>query len=250
MHLIRNTIVILGLAAVAGSALAQEEEAATSFTYATYFYCDAAGQGRVDEIVKTQDAPVYDQMVKDGVITGWGWLAHHTGGKWRRILYYQAPTVDALLDAQDDMDKRFAALGDADNAEFGKICRTHDDYIWQAESGSSGKGRGEAGFSVYYGCNQSKEERADEIMAKDFAPLLDKYVAEGKFMSWGWSSHWVGGEFRRLQTMTAKDHKSLLKARGELIDEMYAEGSAAGAEFSEICGSHVDYMWNIQLETP
>jgi hypothetical protein len=69
-------------------------------------------------------------------------------------------------------------------------------------------------------------------------------------MSWGWSSHWVGGEFRRLQTMTAKDHKSLLKARGELIDEMYAEGSAAGAEFSEICGSHVDYMWNIQLETP
>ncbi|MBT8055039.1 MAG: hypothetical protein HKN57_07275 [Xanthomonadales bacterium] len=250
MHFIKNTIVIIGLAAVAGSALAQEEEAATSFTYATYFYCDAAGQERVDEIVKTQNAPVYDQMVKDGVITGWGWLAHHTGGKWRRIQYYQAPTVDGLLDAQAEIDKRFTALGDTGDAEFGKICRSHDDYIWEAKSGSSGEGRGEAGFSVYYGCDQSREMRADEIVAKDFAPLFDKYVAAGKFTSWGWSSHSVGGEFRRLQTMTAKDHKSLLKARNEMIDEMYAEGSKAGEEFASICGSHVDYMWDIQLETP
>jgi hypothetical protein len=50
--------------------------------------------------------------------------------------------------------------------------------------------------------------------------------------------------------MTAVDHKSLLAARAELIDEMYAEENKAGLEFNEICGSHVDYMWDIQLETP
>ena len=32
--------------------------------------------------------------------------------------------------------------------------------------------------------------------------------------------------------MTAANHKALLKARGELIDEMYAEGNAAGEEFT------------------
>lgn len=250
MHLIKNAMVFIGLAAIASSALAQETEAPTSFTYATYFYCGADGQDRADEIVKKQDAPVYDQMVKDGVITAWGWLAHNTGGQWRRILYYQAPSIDGLLDAQQEMDKRFGALPGADNKEFQAICRLHDDYIWEAESGSSGKGRGPAGFSVYYHCDESKEDRADEIVAKDFAPILDKYVAEGKFTSWGWQSHWVGGEYRRLQTMTASDFKSLLKARGELIDEMYAEGSKAGEEFTSICGSHADYMWDIQIETP
>jgi len=203
----------------------------------------------VDEIVKKENAPVYDQMVKEGLISGWGWLAHHTGGKWRRLQYYQAPTVAALLDAQAEMEKRFEAAGD-DDMEFGKICNAHDDYIWEVESGSSGKKRGAAGFSVYYRCDESKEERADEIFAKDFGPILDKYVADGKLASWGWSSHWVGGAFRRLQTMTASDHKSLLAARADLIDEMYADGSKAGEEFNAICGSHSDYMWDIQLETP
>jgi hypothetical protein len=142
-------IAILSLIAVAVPALAQEEEkASTSFTYATYFYCDPTGEERVDEIVKTINAPVYDQMVKDGVITGWGWLAHHTGGKWRRIQYHQAGSLGALLDAQDEMDKRFADTDQAADKEFGKTCRGHDDYIWEAEAGSSGDSRGAAVKSV------------------------------------------------------------------------------------------------------
>ena len=249
MSIIRNTIVILVLCVLASTVQAQEAEEPSVFTYATYFYCDVNGQDRVDEIVKTMDAPIYDQMVKEGLIMGWGWLSHHTGGKWRRISYYQAPSVAGLLDAQAEMQKRFADRGDADR-DFGAICNAHEDYIWEVESGSSGKERGKAGFSVYYRCDESKEERADEIFAKDLAPVFDKYVAAGKLSSWGWSSHWVGGAFRRLQTMTASDHKTLLAARAELIDEMYADESEAGKEFNAICGSHSDYMWDIELETP
>ncbi len=44
------------------------------------------------------------------------------------------------------------------------------------------------------------------------------------------------------------DVKSLMKARGEAIAAIFAEDDAAGDEFSEICGPHVDYIWNIQLE--
>ena len=249
MKIIRSAVVFMGLAGLACSVQAQEAEQPSVFTYATYFYCDVTGQDRVDEIVKKENAPVYDQMVKDGMISAWGWLAHHTGGKWRRVQYYQAPSVAALLDAQAEMDKRFQAAGDSD-MEFGKICNAHEDYIWEVESGTPGKDRGAAGFSVYYSCDESKEERADEIFAKDFAPILDKYVAAGKLNSWSWQSHWVGGSFRRLQTMTGPDHKSLLAARAALIEEMYADENEAGQEFNRICGSHSDYMWDIQLETP
>ena len=250
MKKIITIVAVLSLIAVAAPAVAQEEEAPTSFTYATYFYCDSAGEERVDEIVKTINAPVYDQMVKDGVITGWGWLAHHTGGKWRRIQYHQAGSLDALLGAQDEMDKRFADSDEAAAKEFAKTCRSHDDYIWEREGGSSAETRGKAGFSVYYVCDETREQRADEIFTKNFGPIMDKYVKEGKLTSWGWQSHWVGGKYRRLQTMTGADHRSLLKARGELIAEMYPEGSDVGEEFTDICGSHSDYMWNIQIETP
>ena len=251
MNKIRTTIALLGLAALASPAIAQEEaKESTTFTYATYFYCDPTGEDRVDEIAKTINAPVYDQMVKDDVITGWGWLAHHTGGKWRRIQYHQAGSLGALLDAQDEMDKRFADTDPAVNQEFGKICHSHDDYIWEAKAGSSADSRGEAGFSVYYVCDETRETRADEIFGKNFAPIMDKYVEAGKLTSWGWSSHWVGGKYRRLQTMTASSHKALLKARDELIADMFPEGSELGQEFTQICGSHSDYMWNIQIETP
>ena len=249
MKIVKSAMLFFGLVALAGSAQAQEAEKPSLFTYATYFYRDVTGQERVDEIVKKENAPVFDQMVKEGLITAWGWLAHHTGGKWRRVQYYQAPSVAALLDAQAEMDKRFEAAGDSD-MEFGKICNAHEDYIWEMESGTAGKDRGEVGFSVYYSCDEAREERADEIFAKDFAPIMDKFVAAGKFNSWGWQSHWVGGSVRRLQTMSGTDHKSLLAARAELIDTMYADENKAGLEFNEICGSHSDYMWDIQLETP
>jgi hypothetical protein len=45
--------------------------------------------------------------------------------------------------------------------------------------------------------------------------------------------------------MTGADHKSLLNARNEAIDAIYADDNELGAEFSDICGPHVDYMWDI-----
>jgi hypothetical protein len=83
-----------------------------------------------------------------------------------------------------------------------------------------------------------------------FAPIPDKFVEDGKFTGWGWNSHWVGGKYRRLQTLTGTHHKSLLAARGELIEAMYPEDSEVGMEFTSICGSHEDYMWDIVVETP
>jgi len=41
---------------------------------------------------------------KGSVVSAWGWLAHHTGGKWRRGLYRTAPTIDGLLDSGDAWD--------------------------------------------------------------------------------------------------------------------------------------------------
>ena len=58
-----------------------------------------------------------------------------------------------------------------------------------------------------------------------------------------------GGKVRKLQTMTAKDLPTLLAARAEAIESMYPDDSAMGQEFADICGSHVDYIWNAQLES-
>jgi hypothetical protein len=238
----------LVLTTVSFACLAQEEEeqAPTVFTYATYFSCEGGKPSRADEIIAA-DAERMDGLVEDGLISGWGWLQHHTGGRWSRISYYQAASMDALLDAYDGIGE---GRDEATAVEFSQICNAHDDYIWQVENGSRGDTRGAAGFSVYHTCDITREERADEIIAEHVAPILNGLVEDGKLTSWGWSSHVVGGKYRKLQTMTAADHKTLLAARGEAISAIYGDENEAGAELVGICGPHADYMWNILNETP
>lgn len=251
----RINAVLAGLcfATLAITAAAQEE-APTVYTYASYFTCPGGSLAKADAEIAA-DADRMDGLVEDGTITRWGYLAHHTGGSWQRIFYHQANSLDALLDASDAIqeagdDDEDGEKADDEGPSFGEICNRHDDYIWQVENGTAGMERGAAGFSVYHVCDVAREERADEIVTEHVAPVLNKLVEDGKLTSWGWSSHVVGGKYRKLQTMTAADHKSLLAARTEAIEAMYGEDDAAGEEFTEICGPHADYMWNIVHETP
>lgn len=239
----------IGVTALTLACVAQEEEdeGPIAYTYATYFYCSGGSTDRVDEIV-ADDAERMDGFVADGTISGWGWLAHHTGGQWQRAFYYQAETMEALLNAYDATNDDDADAED-DGPGVGEICPRHDDYIWQIDNGSNTEQRGAAGFSVYFVCDINREERAGEIVDEHIAPILNGFVEDGTLSSWGWSTHVVGGRFRALQTMTAPDMQSLMAGRAKVIDTVYAEDSEAGEEFSAICGPHVDYMWNIQLES-
>lgn len=242
-------ISILALAAPLGLSAQEEPEEAENYIYATYFYCDTARQGEADELVMKNTAPIYDAAVEDGTINAWGWLAHHTGGQWRRVQYHTSDTVEGLLAAQETIGERVDEAGGA-NDGFAQICGSHEDYIWKSEAGSTQQAeRGPAALSVYEVCNLNDEARAKEIVETNFAPVLDKAVEDGKLTSWGWNSHVLGGEYRVLQTMTAKDHATLLKARADILETIYGDGNNAAAnEYSTICTSHSDYLWNVQHE--
>lgn len=240
----------LVLAASQGLAAQEAEKAPEQYIYATYFYCNTARQEQADELIKKYSVPIYDAAVADGTLQAWGWLAHHTGGKWRRLQYHAADSIDKLLAAQEKIGAQVdAAAGDGPDA-FSEICSAHDDYIWKAVVGNElDVERGSAGLSVYEVCDSVREARADEIVKTVFAPVLNKAVADGKISSWGWNEHILGGEYRRLQTMTGKDFPSLMKARGEIIDAIFGDGENAVAnEYSSICNSHADYLWEIVHE--
>jgi hypothetical protein len=247
-------MLVAALLCLAGVAGAQEEEP-TTFVYATYFDCDISKQDRVDFAVKHGFAPVFDAAVGAGTISSWGWMAHHTGGAWRRLLYYSAPSMDALLDVPDAVYGKVQETDPSANRIVSEVCSTHEDYIWEVAVGSRGAGlipqeRGKVGSSVYFYCQMSKQERADEIVEEIFAPVYNRHVEEGNISSWGWLKHNFGGKWRRVATMTAADEKTLFAAREAILSEINEKAEAASHEFSEICGSHQDYLWNILHETP
>ena len=240
-----------GLCLLAAHVAIAQDKPAERFTYVTYHVCDMSQQERADQIFAQVQKPAYDAAVAAGTINGYGWLTHHTGGRWRRATYFGAGSVQALLDAQQaigdsiDADPRNKKLGD----EFAKICSAHDDYIWRTVAGNIGTvARGGAAFSVYYVCDQNREAQADSLVKQVFAPVFDKLVADGKLKSWGWNEHIVGAQFRRLHTYIAADMKTLLEARTEIIAAF--ENEPLGETFTDICGSHADYMWEITAQSP
>ena len=208
-------------------------------------------QEQADETVDTDYKPIYDQAVEDGAITGWGWMTHHTGGRWRRTLYHTAASMEGLPSGMETVGQmRDEKMGDSDGVS--KACRSHQDYIWRSVAGS-GRGvltapRGKVGLSAYHACKMSKESRADELVKAIFAPVYDAHVGPGKLCSRGWSEHIVGGKYRRLATMTAEDWPTLVKLRESIFSEM--EDNELGDEFVEICGSHSDCFGEIRHASP
>lgn len=228
--------------------MAQDDEP-LGYTYATYYVCDVATQDDMDAIVEANEKPVFDKWVKDEKLLGWGYLAHNTGGRWRRLEYHTSPTLAGALNGQAAIFTEIYKDNEKAGEARSKACQAHDDYIWAFEQGSGpGTDRGDASLSVYYVCDIPREDRADEIVAEVIAPKLRVLQEEGKIMSWGWSSHVVGGEYRRLHTMTGADHASVLEARGELLQYMNDDHKDMADEFSGICGSHSDYLWDIVHE--
>jgi hypothetical protein len=230
---------------ISGGARAGDEDA--TYVSATYYSCSGSLK-RIDELIDTVGKPVYDAAVKSGDIKGWGWLTHHTGGKWDRILYHTAGSIEQTIVAQDAI---IAEIDDAAVKEFGENCGDHEDYIWKGIVGSGGNvlstKRGEVALSAYYVCDH-RETVADEIVKAVFAPLYDANVGPGKLTSWGWSEHIVGGKYRRLATMTAQDWPSLFAVRAKIVEA--AGDSELAGQFGEICNSHADYMWVIEHEVP
>lgn len=236
-------IVSIGLFSVACNA--QEDEAPSAFVYATYYYCDVATQGDMDDIVAEHEAPVFDKWVEDGKLMAWGYYEHYTGGRWRRLQFHVSPSMEEALNNQNAIFNEIYS----DNAEAGQAradaCSGHDDYIWAAGLGS---GPPEAApavtLSTYHVCSLTGQQRADEIFAEVYAPKLDELVEKGDIAGWGWNEHRLGGRYRRLGIISGADHASVVAANGQVIQHVNQNHSALAQEFSDICRSHTDYLWD------
>jgi hypothetical protein len=237
----------LAVSLSAGIASAQEQPAEV-YVYGSYFHCGSGQQA--DDAVDKLYKGVYDAAVKDGTISSWGWLVHNTGGEWMRLAYHTASSQKALFAAMDTLDSRTGGKdNEAVNKQFGQACTSHEDYVWRRVAGNDAAGqRGKVGFSVYYVCDSSREDQADALMKRVFAPVYDKMVADGKLTSWGWLEHIIGGKYRRLATLTAADRGALLEARAALVQTMQDDPLAANLD--GICGSHADYIWEIRNQAP
>ncbi len=251
----RELAFAVALCALLAPRTASSQQEPTPMVHVIYYRCDQSKESRADEIVRQTLAPIFDVHMQSGHISAWGWLSHRAGGNWRRVLYWIAPGRDALLDATDriteDLNRDHAAAA----LELASVCPSHDDYIWRSVAGSEGPvdvglDRPVASLSTYYECDATGEARADTLVMEAFAPIFARHVEADHIDGWTWLAHDVGGKLRRLAVFDGPNHKAILNARDMIIADLAGEAADAIGEFSRICSTHVDYLWNIAISRP
>ena len=106
------------------------------------------------------------------------------------------------------------------------------------------------GIARYWECDMTREARADTLVMEVFGPVYDRYLSEGKLISWGWLAHDLGGKWRRVTIAYATDRGDLLDTDEEIIAELWQEHPEANQEFLLICPVHEDYIWNTLISRP
>jgi hypothetical protein len=233
---------------VATSSSVQAQNPPTSFSMVTYYRCAQGDTARADSIFKEQFAPFLKSEQSAGRLTSFGWLSHVEGGEWRRALYVIGTALDKLADARQALVKMGQSPERAKAfEEFGRLCPSHDDYIWRSKSSSEsgadpGRMRSPYAMATYYDCD-SNETEADAVLAGALAPVLNQRVKAGAIDSWFWMEHLFGGVYRRLLVIDGKDEKSLLANWASLQDDLQKAAPDMARRLDQICHSHADYIW-------
>lgn len=212
-----------------------------------YMRCGMGQQARADEIALNVWGPVAQKQVDAGNLDDWGYLAHVQGGAWRRIFTLRGTDLAVMMDASAAITEEIGAQHADVAAEMGTICPSHDDYIWTSVVNSPPNPDptvGPASMSTYYMCDVTREARANEIFEELMAPLYQKHTDMGHLAGWAFFAHRHGGHYRRLETFSGPDHKTLLNMQDAIYQEAMEIDALAFSEFRQICDTHTDYMWS------
>jgi hypothetical protein len=94
-----------------------------------------------------------------------------------------------------------------------------------------------------YTCAPDQFARADAAIKESVAPILDKHVASGKLITWGYLATTLGGPANRHIYIWARDPVALMQARQVYLAEIVA--TPQYAEYSKLCGSSTVSLSNL-----
>ena len=94
-----------------------------------------------------------------------------------------------------------------------------------------------------YTCAPDQFARADAAIKEAVAPILDKHVASGKLLTWGYLATTLGGPANRHIYIWASDPVALIQVRQVYLAEILA--TPQYAEYSKLCGSATVSLSNL-----
>lgn len=116
-----------------GVAQAQEEEEAPTIVRLSFFMCDFTGDAgeQIQDELENRVIPVWREIVGEGTgIQDYGYIFHWWADEWNVGIYTIADSIQAVIDAEQEADRRLEErYGDGPSA-FGEACPHHRDGFY------------------------------------------------------------------------------------------------------------------------
>jgi hypothetical protein len=111
----------------------EEEEAQANVVVMRYFECDLGKTDQAIELLNGAWRDVVDQLQEEGLIQGYGILAHYWGDEWNLADWMAVENMHASHEAWSEAFTRYMALEGAeeDIAKFTEVCSRHKDNIYE-----------------------------------------------------------------------------------------------------------------------
>jgi hypothetical protein len=235
----RLSIFVFAVALLAsGTDLRAQDEAPTKIVI-SYYQCDWNDAFPFIQSLDSLSKPVWQELVDEGKISGWGTLVHDFAG-YENVLTWRAGTSLANVEeAQEEAGRRLSERHpDAPAA----TCVNHRDGIYQLGPSTGPNKPGYEHIVVSY--NTCDNNLRDDIAASVdslMLPIAQELVDEGVFGQWGILLHdWAGRE-NVINYRSAKDRTSFFEGWAELNKRMDERHPDATPYYG--CNQHRDGLY-------
>lgn len=101
-------------------------------TYSTYYACEGGVEQRASEIFEELLVPLYQKHQDAGHLASWGFYAHRSGGRFRRLETMSGADHATLVQTQAAIYQEANETDPFAFREFRSICNWHTDYMWNS----------------------------------------------------------------------------------------------------------------------
>ncbi len=125
------SLVLILLAAIATPAtLAAQEDESPPTLRLSFFMCDFNQLEAAMEEVESQVIPVWNELVKEGMVMSHGFFVHSWASEWNVGIYTVAESIDAVIKASEEAGSRLEARYGEGPGAFGQACPHHRDGFY------------------------------------------------------------------------------------------------------------------------
>ncbi len=238
-------VLLAFMAPAAVQAQEEEDEGPPPTMVMSQFQCD---WNRIDDVLAELQlqVPIWEHMAQEGMLGSAGSFTHFWADEWNVTLYTIGESMEAVVAANEEADRRFSEQHPDANA-FAEACPTHRDNFYQfgpvASSEGAPSGGNPALIISMYQCDFGRIGDVFEQYETLSQPVYEAMIEEGKLRGAGtfahtWASEWNVGFY-----FVAEDVGTFMDAWNEGNQRI---GEAAGdtpGVVNEACPVHKDGIY-------